>query len=129
MTASVPTRLVIMDSIDLARKLRRNSTPEERLVWSLVRDRHLGCKFRRQVPFEGYVLDFVCFERRLVIEIDGSQHADNADDIRRDAFLDAHGYRVVRFWNPEVRHNLDGVRLVIEEALAGEPAPARCDRK
>ena len=78
-------------------------------------------KFRRQVPVGPYVVDFVCPAAKLVIEIDGGQHADNIDyDRRRSEFLASKGYRVIRFWNNDVLGNLDGVYQTIELALREE---------
>lgn len=100
-----------------ARELRRASTPEERLLWSRLRNRQLGAVFRRQQPLGFYFADFVCLEHKLVIELDGSQHAGSEYDAVRDAALQARGFRVLRFWNNEVRGNLNGVLERIAEAL------------
>ena len=100
-----------------ARDLRRNRTLAERRLWSLLRDRRCnGYKFRFQHPVPPYVVDFACVERRLVIEVDGGQHG-VATDARRTAFLEAHGYTVIRFWNNDVLGNLEGVYEVILAAL------------
>lgn len=86
-----------------ARTLRREMTEAERRLWGLIRDRRLGgAKFRRQVPMGPFIADFVSFEHRLVIEADGSQHADAPRDARRDAWLRANGFRVLRFWNIDI---------------------------
>jgi very-short-patch-repair endonuclease len=86
-----------------ARQMRRAATGAEAAMWRLLRDRRFSAvKFRRQVPFEAYILDFVCFERRIVVEIDGSQHADSERDRKRDAELTAAGFRVLRYWNNDV---------------------------
>jgi very-short-patch-repair endonuclease len=83
-----------------------------------MRDRRFfGYKIRRQTPRGPYILDFVCFERRLVIEVDGGQHNGSASDEVRDAWLRAERFRVLRVWNNEVLTNLDGVLLEIERAL------------
>ncbi|MFC6802233.1 endonuclease domain-containing protein [Deinococcus caeni] len=95
-----------------ARQLRRDQTPEERVVWRELRAGQLGLKFRRQWPVGGYVVDFVCFEARLIVELDGGQHAEEsarAYDAARTAVLEAGGFTVLRFWNNEVRQNLPGV--------------------
>jgi very-short-patch-repair endonuclease len=90
--------------------MRRVPTDAERKLWFLLRDRRLdGIKFRRQVPFDRYILDFVCFERRLVIEVDGGQHADSTADSARDVRLRAEGFQVVRYWNNAVLKNPEGV--------------------
>jgi very-short-patch-repair endonuclease len=87
----------------LARRLRRDLTPAERLLWRYLRSRGLsGFKFVRQEPIGPYVVDFVCRERRLVVEIDGGQHATDKRDAIRDQWLTDRRYRVLRFWNHEV---------------------------
>lgn len=111
------------ETIDKARALRTEAmTSAERLLWSKLRSRQMvGAKFRRQHPLGPYILDFVCIERRLVIEVDGSQHAEAAQadhDERRTAFLADRGYRVLRFWNNEVTGNIEGVWDVIAAMLA-----------
>ena|SRR5271157_4449041 len=86
-----------------ARAMRRQPTNAERALWHLLRDRRLSqTKWRRQVPLGPYIVDFVCFERRVVVECDGSQHAENALDAARDAWLTAQGFTVLRFWNHAV---------------------------
>jgi very-short-patch-repair endonuclease len=88
---------------DIARKLRRNMTGAERKLWSLLRNRKLtGLKFRRQVPIGPYVADFLSFEARLIVEADGGQHAGAERDLARDAWLEAHGFRILRFWNSDI---------------------------
>jgi very-short-patch-repair endonuclease len=83
--------------------MRREPTDAEAKMWRLLRDRRLAAfKFRRQVPFENYVLDFVCFEKRFIIEIDGSQHAMSLADRQRDRFLIAQGFEIARYWNNDV---------------------------
>jgi very-short-patch-repair endonuclease len=99
-----------------AKQLRRGTTDAETAMWHLLRDRRLSkVKFRRQVPFQNYILDFVCFERRLVIEIDGSQHADSKRDERRDAVLAIEGFQVIRYWNNDV---LQRRSAVLEDLFA-----------
>ena len=101
-----------------ARDLRRNLTDAERALWRHLRQRQIaGLKFRRQHPIDHYILDFVCLEARLVIELDGGRHADRQDeDQERTAWLGARGYRVLRFWNTEVLENPEGVLEVILRA-------------
>jgi very-short-patch-repair endonuclease len=92
-------------------------TDAERKSWYAPRDRRFsGLKFRRQVPIGHYIVDFVCFEHRLVIEVDGGQHADSLHDQRRDRWLAANNFRVLRFWNNEVLTNLEGVMTVLAQA-------------
>jgi very-short-patch-repair endonuclease len=93
---------------DFARTMRADATMAETLLWQAVRNRQIdGFKFKRQVPLDGYILDFVCFHARLIVEVDGFQHADNMRDLARDAFFRGQGFRILRFWNEEVVENLD----------------------
>jgi len=88
---------------NFAKKMRGEPTDAELAMWRLLRDRRLGqFKFRRQVPFQCFILDFVCFEKRLIIEIDGSQHASSTRDEAGDALLISEGFRIVRYWNNDV---------------------------
>ena len=113
---------------DRARRLRREQTDPERRFWYKVRNRRLGgYKFVRQEPIGPYFADCVCRDQKLVVERDGGQHAENARDISRDAFLVSRGYRVLRFWNHEIMTNLDGVLETIWAALE-TPLPARGER-
>ena len=96
--------------------MRREATDAEARMWRLLRDRRLSeFKFRRQVPVEGFILDFVCFEKRLVVEIDGSQHANSATDRRRDRILIANGFNIARYWNNDV---LQDPTAVLEDLFA-----------
>ena len=112
-----------------SRDLRQNATESERLLWRYLSARKLvGLRFNRQFPIGQFICDFVCREKRLVIEIDGGQHAQVIGyDQRRTAFLEAQGYKVIRFWNSEVMHNLDGVLSTIERVVAdmSSPSPSR----
>jgi very-short-patch-repair endonuclease len=102
----------------LARSLRREQTPQEARLWALLRSRHfLGYRFRRQVPIGPYIADFVCQGRHLVVELDGSQHAEDPGDAVRDAELRRRGYRVLRIWNNELTNNSSGVGEAILAAL------------
>ena len=101
-----------------ARGLRENATEAERKLWSILRGGRLdGYKFKRQTPLEGYIVDFVCFEARLVVEADGSQHAESGNDAVRDQRLADAGFLPLRVWNNEVLANPDGVTLTILDAL------------
>jgi len=112
-----------------AQRLRRELTPAERNLWSVLRNRQIaGAKFRRQQAIGPYVADFVCLEHRLIIEADGGQHAESKSDGRRTAFLETKGYRVLRFWNNDILSNLDGVAQVIATELL-TPHPARTSRE
>jgi very-short-patch-repair endonuclease len=111
-----------------ARRLRRASTDAEIRLWNRLRSRALeGYKFVRQEPIGPYVVDFVCRERRLAVEIDGGQHATAKRDAIRDQWLADHRYRVLRFWNNEVLRNTEGVLEAIATALDAE-APPHPDR-
>jgi very-short-patch-repair endonuclease len=100
-----------MDRIANARRLRQEQTDAERKLWSILRGRRLdGFKFRRQVPIDRYFADFACFEAKLIVELDGSQHAERTDyDAQRTRVLDALGWRVIRFWNTPVLSETQGV--------------------
>ncbi|MHC2623335.1 very-short-patch-repair endonuclease [Bradyrhizobium huanghuaihaiense] len=99
-----------------AKNMRHKPTDAEAAMWRLLRDRRLSAyKFRRQVPFKNYILDFVCFDQRLVIEIDGSQHAESHRDATRDDALSAEGFSVERYWNNDV---LQRPVSVLEDILA-----------
>jgi very-short-patch-repair endonuclease len=101
---------------NFARKMRREPTDAEAVMWRLLRDRRFALfKFRRQVPFQNFILDFVCFEKRMIIEIDGSQHASWDRDAARDAVLTSEGFRIERYWNNDV---LQQPSSVLEDILA-----------
>jgi very-short-patch-repair endonuclease len=107
-----------------ARVLRQRMTNAERKLWYALRDRRFArFKFRRQVPVGRFIADFVCFERRLVIEVDGGQHAESVRDQWRDRWFAANGFRVLRFWNNEVLKNLEGVMTVLAETLGVKEWP------
>lgn len=98
--------------------MRRDPTTAELKFWYAVRDRRLsGLKFRRQAPLGGFIADFLCPEHRLIIEIDGGQHADSDRDAIRDQTLIELGYRVLRFWNNDVMFNMDGVVETVLRAV------------
>ena len=100
-----------------AARLRREATDAERLLWGSLRNRGLmGRKFRFQATIEPFVVDFLCAEARLIIEVDGSQHNETVD-AGRTRFLEGEGYRILRFWNNDVLANLDGVLEAIAAAL------------
>jgi very-short-patch-repair endonuclease len=111
------------ETLRRARKLRRETSDEERILWMLLRDRRFaGFKFRRQVPLGDYVADFVCFERKLIIELDGSQHAapeQASFDARRTETLHAAGFRVLRVWTSELFSERERTMETILNALQG----------
>ena len=106
-----------------ARRLRLNSTNAELRLWNRLRARALGHKFVRQQPVGPYIVDFICREKRLIIEVDGGQHADSAADRTRDQWLREHNYSVLRFWNNDVMTNISGVLEVIASSLNAAAAP------
>jgi very-short-patch-repair endonuclease len=116
-----------------ARRLRRDETDAERRLWYRLRSRQIeGAKFVRQERIGPYVVDFACRERRLIVEVDGGQHATDPRDAVRDQWLSDRGYRVLRFWNNDVLANTEGVLETIAAALSniagaqnrgGSPSP------
>jgi very-short-patch-repair endonuclease len=106
----------------IARRLRADSTDAEKILWRALRERLPLYKFRRQHPIGNRIADFACPEKKLVIELDGSQHSDEQEaDDRRTAELAAHGYRVIRFWNNDVTENLVSVLDTIYRELETAP--------
>src|SRR5882757_2656051 len=102
-------------TIRIARRLRGNQTDAETVLWNRIRNRQIdGHKFVRQVPIASYICDFVCREKRLIIEVDGGQHNESAADAIRDL---RGGYRVLRFWNNDVLGNIEGVLVAIQAEL------------
>jgi len=118
----------LVPKITFARYLRKQQTDVELLLWQRLRDRRLaGYKFRRQKPIGYYVVDFICVERKLIIEIDGGQHKTlegKKYDRRRSQFLQKQGYNVIRFWDNEVKQEMDEVLRVVNQALT-LPSPKR----
>ena len=108
-----------------SRELRNNGTPAERALWQFLRNRQLnGVRFNRQVPIGPFICDFVSRREKLVVELDGGQHAERAaDDARRTRFLQMRGYQVLRFWNSDVLENIIGVIAAIEAKLVDMPSP------
>jgi very-short-patch-repair endonuclease len=100
-------------------------TDAERVLWMQLRAHRLdGLRFRRQTPMGQYIVDFVCHERRPVIELDGGQHAESQRDVARDRWLESKGYRVLRFWNSDVFQNRDGVlETIVSAARVATPLP------
>ena len=108
-----------------ARELRKRQTDAERKLWTRLRDRRLGgFKFHRQYRIGPFISDFCCFEKRLVVEVDGGQHSESADaDENRTVYLSSQGYRVIRFWNGEVLKSVDEVCEEILRQLSGPSPP------
>ena len=119
-----------MKLVERARRLRKESTDAETRLWLHLRaHRYGGYKFKRQQPIGPYIVDFVCFDARVVIEIDGGQHAEEAErDAIRDAWLVGEGFHVLRFWNNEVLENTEGVMQKVLSSLdapSPQPSPTR----
>ena len=107
--------------VSKARELRWNSTDAEKKFWQLLRSRQLdGFKFRRQHAIGHYIVDFVCIEQNLIIELDGGQHNESKYDENRDAWLRGQGFRILRFWNNDALSNSEGVQERILQSLNGE---------
>jgi very-short-patch-repair endonuclease len=113
---------------DFARKLRKNLTETEQYVWQRLRNKQLnGHRFRRQLMMGSYVVDFVCCEKRLIVELDGGQHAENQEyDAARDEWLKSVGYRVLRFWNNQILEEWDAVQEVILKHLNSNDSREAC---
>ncbi len=109
-------------NIEFAKSLRTNQTDAELKIWQALRaGRLMNYKFKRQVPLADFIVDFVCFEQKLIVEIDGGQHMNSAQDIKRDIKLNTMGFRVLRFWNNEIIDNFEGVLMVILQHLQVAP--------
>ena len=106
-----------------ARALRRNPTEAEKLLWRELRHWQVaGYKFRRQQPIGQYIVDFICFEKQLIIELDGGQHADQTNyDSERDMWLREQGFSVLRFWNNDVLQNIVGIKETILQKQKSTP--------
>jgi len=93
-----------------ARKMRKAMTDAELKLWNALRaHRLMGISFRRQMPIAGYIVDFACPAQKIIVEVDGSQHADSKRDRNRDDMLASLGWRILRFWNDDVLRDIDGV--------------------
>jgi very-short-patch-repair endonuclease len=114
-----------------SRSLRMNQTDAEKKLWWRLRNRQIAdAKFVRQEPIGPYIVDFVCREQRLIVEVDGGQHADSLADKVRDAWLLSHNYRVMRFWNNDVLKNMDGVlQMISAEVDRKSPSPGIARRR
>jgi very-short-patch-repair endonuclease len=114
---------------DTARSLRESATDAERKLWRLLRRKRMKVRFRRQQPVGPFVADFFCPSAKLIIELDGSQHAEEehrVKDARRTRWLESRGYRVLRFWNLDVLKTPEMVMETIAGALVGSPLPENC---
>ena len=110
-------------AVNRARRLRRDSTDAEKLMWRALRTGLPAVKWRRQMPVGPYFADFACFAKRLIIELDGGQHAGAVEyDEARSRFLKSQGYHVVRFWNNDVLANVDSVIAAVAVQLSSSPS-------
>ena len=109
--------------LDFAKQLRSNMTEAERKLWGALRAKRFdGFKFKRQVPIGRYIVDFICFEKRLIIEVDGGQHSESKRDAVRDRWLVSQDFRILRFWNVDIYQALDGTLIAILDALNQDPS-------
>jgi very-short-patch-repair endonuclease len=117
--------------IDFARTMRAKPTDAEHRLWQHLRAGRLPkFKFRRQQPLGNYIVDFVCLEARLIVELDGGQHNESATDVARDAWLTSQGFVVLRFWNNEIFENLEGVvERILVQLQQPHPSPQPLSRK
>lgn len=106
-------------TLERSRSLRKNSTPQEIIFWSRIKNRNFkNLKFRRQYQIGKYIVDFICLDKKLIIELDGWQHGEQENyDLERTKYLKKLGFQVIRVWNGEINSNLDGVFLKLEEFL------------
>lgn len=117
------------DLLARAKWMRLNPTDAERRLWAVVRGKRLsGYKFRRQVIIDSYIVDFINLDHRLIVEADGSQHAESEYDRRRDAYLKGQGFTVLRFWNCDVLKDSNAVAETIWHALQTPPLPSAASR-
>ena len=102
-----------MNNFENAKILRKNMTKQEKILWQFLRKKNInGLKFRRQYIIGNYIVDFICNEKKLIIEIDGGQHNENKNiiyDQARTKYLESKGYKVIRFWNCDIDKNIEGV--------------------
>ncbi len=119
------TQIHNLKHLGVARKLlRKDFTPEEKRLWFQLRNNSLGYRFRRQHSIGNFIVDFFCAEKRLIIELDGGQHLNNKEsDQERTNYFESLGIQVIRFWNGEVKNNLNEVMIKIKEELDKTTSP------
>lgn len=118
----MPARRTTPKGYENARKLRKELTPAERKLWAYLRGDKLGINFRRQHAIGNYITDFCSPKAKLIIELDGSQHLEQEEyDAERTKYLEAQGYKVIRFWNNQVMKEIEAVILAIMKALRPTP--------
>ena len=107
------------NNLELSRKLRRNQTPQEQKLWNILRNNNFhNLKFKRQYPIGNFIVDFICIEKRIIIEIDGGQHNEPKNIINdniRTQYFESRKFKVIRFWNNDIDNNFDGVYKALEE--------------
>lgn len=107
------------NQIEKSRQLRKNMTLQERKLWNIIKDRQFfGYRFRRQFPIGQYIVDFICREKKIILEIDGGQHNEDINiyyDNKRTEYLMSEGYKVIRFWNNDIDNNIEGVYEKLKE--------------
>ena len=124
------------EQIEKSRQLRKNMTPQERKLWDIIKNRQFfGYRFRRQFPLSQYIVDFICREKKIIIEIDGGQHNEIKNiqyDNKRTEYLISEGYKVLRFWNNDIDKNIVGVYEKLKEVFEigknitpPQPSPSR----
>ena len=110
---------LLKDNLEKAKELRKNMTPQERKLWKILRNHQFyGFEIRRQYPIDEYIVDFICRNKKIIIEIDGGQHNEKEAieyDKKRSADLRKLGYKVIRFWNNDIDKNLDGVYKILQK--------------
>ena len=109
----------LKENLEKAKELRKNMTPQERKLWNILRNHQFyGYEIRRQYPIDKYIVDFICRNKKIIIEIDGGQHNEKEAleyDEKRSADLGKLGYKVIRFWNNDIDKNLDGVYKILQK--------------
>ena len=109
----------LKENLEKAKELRKNMTPQERKLWNILRNHQFyGYEIRRQYPIDKYIVDFICRNKKIIIEIDGGQHNENYAleyDKKRSVDLGKLGYKVIRFWNCDIDKNLDGVYKILQK--------------
>ena len=120
----MPHQYIDLKIKEFAKNMRNEPTKEENILWeNVLRKKKLGYLFRRQFIIDNkYIADFICLEKRLIIEIDGGQHCNNKNDIIRSNYLKKQNFKVIRLWNNEILNNLEGVYLKIQQELE-TPSP------
>ncbi len=108
-------------NLSVSRKLRNNQTPQEKILWNILRNRNFcNLKFKRQYPIGKYIVDFICLEKRIIIEVDGGQHNTPEEieyDNNRSKYLNERKFKVIRFWNNDIDNNIEGVYETLDKYI------------